>query len=158
MSDPIRQAIPTPERLQAMAAGFGRFGQAAQRAVGTMVELLAPIARRELAKAYGSQPPMWRPLTRRTDPTIGRKRRARRARGRRIEARRIRELRQPRLSLNGRWVPVGFVEGVTVLPESITIRWKPANEQVRAKIAAETERWTNAEWSLGKPWEEQADG
>jgi hypothetical protein len=49
---------------------------------------LASIAQRAFAKAYGSQPPMWRPLTRHTDRThFGRKRRARRAKGRRIEAR-----------------------------------------------------------------------
>jgi hypothetical protein len=52
-----------------------------------MATLLAPIAHREIDKAYGSHAAAWRPLTRRTDPTIGRKRRARRARGRRIEAR-----------------------------------------------------------------------
>jgi hypothetical protein len=41
MPDPIRQAIPTPEQLQAMAAGFGRIGQAAQLAVVRMVETLS---------------------------------------------------------------------------------------------------------------------
>jgi hypothetical protein len=75
-------------------------------------------------------------------PTIGRKRRARRARGRRIEGRRMRELRQPRLSLNGAWVPVGFCEGVTVSPGSITIRWRPT-----AAAAAFLDP------SLGEPWE-----
>ena len=85
MPDPMPDPTPTPEQLQAMAAGFGRI---AQRMVDTMAELLAPIAKRELAKAYGSQPPLWRPLARRIDPTyFGRKRRTRRARGRRIEAR-----------------------------------------------------------------------
>jgi hypothetical protein len=65
MPDPIRQAIPTPEQLQSMAAGFGRIGIAAQLAVARMVETLSA-----------------------ADPTyFGRKRRARRARGRRIEAR-----------------------------------------------------------------------
>jgi len=54
----------------------------------TDAPLLAPIAQRELAKAYSRQPPAWRPLTIRIDPThFGRKRRARRARGRRIETR-----------------------------------------------------------------------
>jgi hypothetical protein len=50
--------------------------------------LLARLVERELKKAYGKSVPVWRSLTRRTDPTIGRKRRARRARGRRIAARR----------------------------------------------------------------------
>jgi hypothetical protein len=46
--------------------------------------LLYSIALCELDKAYSRQPPAWRPLTSRTDPTyFGRKRRARRARGRR---------------------------------------------------------------------------
>jgi hypothetical protein len=72
MSDPIRQAIPTPEQLQAIAAGFGRVGIAAQLAVARMVEAFSAAAQ-----------PM-------PDPTFGRKRRARRARGRRIEARRAR--------------------------------------------------------------------
>ncbi len=54
-----------------------------------MATLLAPIAQRELNKAYGHLAPAWRFLTRRTDRThFGRKRRARRARGRRIENRR----------------------------------------------------------------------
>jgi hypothetical protein len=38
MPDPIRQAIPTPEQLQAIAAGLGRVGIAAQLAVARMVE------------------------------------------------------------------------------------------------------------------------
>jgi hypothetical protein len=41
MPDPIRQAIPTPEQLQSMAAGFGRIGTAAQLAVARMVETLS---------------------------------------------------------------------------------------------------------------------
>jgi hypothetical protein len=69
MPDPIRQAIPTPEQLQAIAAGLGRIGIAAQLAVARIVETLSAAAQ-----------PM-------PDPTFGRKRRARRARGRRIEAR-----------------------------------------------------------------------
>ena len=68
MPDPIRQAIPTPEQLQSMAAGFGRIAIAAQLAVARMVETLSAASA--------------------ADPTyFGRKRRARRARGRRIEAR-----------------------------------------------------------------------
>jgi hypothetical protein len=128
MSDPIRQAIPTPEQLQAMAAGFGRV---AQLMVGTMVELLAPIAKRELAKAYGSQPvTMWRSLARHIDPTFGRKRRARRARGRRIEARRARG------------------------PGLLTVhQWAAAYRTMQAQQLA-----TFADPSLGVPWEEQADG
>ncbi len=59
--------------------------------ISEIATLLAPITNPELAKGYSSQPPLWRPLTRRTDRTyFGRKRRARRARGRRIEARRNR--------------------------------------------------------------------
>jgi hypothetical protein len=51
--------------------------------------LLAPIARRAINKAYTSQPPTWRPLTRHADLAYyGRKRRARRARGRQIEDKR----------------------------------------------------------------------
>ena len=53
-----------------------------------MATLLAPIARRELNRSYSSAPPEWRPLARRNDPTIGRKRRARRARGGRIKTKR----------------------------------------------------------------------
>ncbi len=67
----------------------------------TAPTLLAPIARRELNKAYGSHAPAWRPLTRRTDSTIGRKRRARRARGRRIEARQ----RMPQRMTVAQWSP-----------------------------------------------------
>ncbi len=129
MADPIRQAIPTPEQLQAMAAGFGRIGQAAQRVACAMVELLAPIAKRELAKAYGSQPPMWRPLARRIDPTyFGRKRRARRARGRERELKRIEKM-----------VTLDLLRKVL-------------------RAAAAQQLPTFADPSLGKPWEEQADG
>jgi hypothetical protein len=127
MPDPIRQAIPTPEQLQVIAAGFGRV---AQLMVGTMAELLAPIAKRELAKAYGSQPPMWRPLARHIDPSFGRKRRARRARGRRIEARRARG------------------PGLLTVPQ-----WAAAYRTMQAQQLA-----TFADPSLGVPWEEQADG
>jgi hypothetical protein len=44
---------------------------------------VGPLAAAAFARHYTSQPTQWRPLTCRTDPTIGRKRRARRARGRR---------------------------------------------------------------------------
>jgi hypothetical protein len=70
MPDPIRQAIPTPEQLQAMAAGFGRIAIAAQLAVARMVETFSSAAQPMPDLTY-----------------FGRKRRARRARGRRIEAR-----------------------------------------------------------------------
>jgi hypothetical protein len=53
----------------------------------SFAELLAPIARRELSKAYGSPLRPWRPLSIRDRTFFGRKRRARRARGRRIKAR-----------------------------------------------------------------------
>jgi hypothetical protein len=108
-----------------MAAGFGRI---AQRVVGTMFELLAPIAKRELAKVYGSQPPMWRPLARRIDPTyFGRKRRARRARGRK------RELK--------------WIEKMVILDS--------LRKGLRAAAAQQLP--TFADPSLGEPWEAQSD-
>ena len=50
--------------------------------------LLASLAQREISKAYRGAPPKWRTFARGADPTIGRKRRARRARGRKIATRR----------------------------------------------------------------------
>ena len=47
----------------------------------TFAELFATMLKSAMSKAYSGRPPVWLPLTRRTDPTIGRKRRARRARG-----------------------------------------------------------------------------
>ncbi len=70
MTDPIRSAIPTPEQIAAMAAGFGRIGTAAQL-VARMVE------------EFKAARPWARPLeVAQRGPTIGRKRRKRRARGR----------------------------------------------------------------------------
>ena len=103
MPDPIRQAIPTPEQLQAIAAGFGRVGIAAQLAVARMVETLSAAAQ-----------PM-------PDPTFGRKRRARRARGRRIEA------RQPYSSTAIAWQAMREAESrrplATFIDPSLGVQW-----------------------------------
>jgi hypothetical protein len=76
----------TRERIEEASASFVAaflpVGEAAQRATLTLAELFANAAHQQLKKAYSGQPPAWPPLTRRTDPTIGRKRRSRRARGR----------------------------------------------------------------------------
>jgi hypothetical protein len=66
------QRGPTPEQIAAMAAGIGRISTAARLAAVLMVE------------AFETALPAQR------GPTIGRKRRKRRARGRRIEVRRAR--------------------------------------------------------------------
>jgi hypothetical protein len=69
MADPIRSAIPTPEQIAAMAAGFDRIGTAAQLvAAGQFKAFEAALPAR----------PWARPLeVARRGPTIGCKRRAR---------------------------------------------------------------------------------
>jgi hypothetical protein len=66
MPDPIRSAIPTPEQIAALAAGFDRIGTAAQPMAARMVE--------EFEAALPARP--WaRPLeVAQRGPTIGRKR------------------------------------------------------------------------------------
>ena len=126
----------------------------------SFAELLAPIARRELSKAYGSPLRPWRPLSIRDPTYFGRKRRARRARGRLIE---------------GRWNPpyvggriwlasakLGFrsypLPRVMVFDEIDRFDSGLTEDQARAEIAAETERWRKlTDLLIGKPWEEQAD-
>jgi hypothetical protein len=123
-------------------------------------ELFATMLKRAMSNAYSGNPPAWLPLTRRTDPTIGRKRRARRARGRRIEA------RQNPPYVGGRiWLTSarsGFrsypLPRVMMLDEIDSFDCGLTEEQARAEIAAEKERWRKLiDPSLGVPWEEQAD-
>jgi hypothetical protein len=81
---------PSAAELEAFKAAAERIGQTAREIERNMVESFEAVGRAPLSAAYPwhGKPPVWLPLTRRTDPTIGRKRRARRARGRRIENRR----------------------------------------------------------------------
>ncbi len=178
MPDTTRQAIPTTEQLQAMAAGFGWIGIAAQLAAVRMVEAFVVAAQpmADAVRAFPSSseiatllPPTWRPLTRRTDPSyFGRKRRRRRARGRRIEAKR-------------RTTPAQMFHSTTEGPGILTVaqwaaarrtvqaqrrdalRWDEVDsfsfglteEQARAEFAAETERWRRlTDPSLGLSREE----
>lgn len=101
------------------------------------------------------------------DPNYyGRKRRARRARGRRIEA-------WPNPPSWGRRLPAGriWIIGRQAGLRSIRRNWTTllydevdsfncglTEEQARAEIAAETERWRKLiDPSMGEQWEEQAD-
>ena len=131
MSDPIRQAIPTPEQLQAMAAGFGRIGQAVQRAAVAMVEAFAAagrqLERERWERTEARREAQWHRQQLDRDPTyFGRKRRARRARGRRIEARRARG------------------PGLLTVPQ-----WAAAYRTMHAQQLA-----AFADLSLGVPWGE----
>jgi hypothetical protein len=74
--------------IETLTASAAQCGHTFATIESALPGFLARLAERKLKKTYGKSVPVWRPLTRRTDPTIGRKRRARRARGRRIEARR----------------------------------------------------------------------
>jgi hypothetical protein len=73
----IPMNIPTPAQMEALTAGFQRIG----RAIHELVDALGPAARRLIL-----QPGDHFSFVAPSGPTIGRKRRARRARGRRIEA------------------------------------------------------------------------
>jgi hypothetical protein len=128
MPDPIRQAIPTPEQIQAVAAGFGRIGIAVQLAAARMVEAFSAAATRPLLLSLNSShPPAWRPLSRRTDPTIGRKRRARRARGRRIKAR-------------GRTIPAQMFHSTTEGPGILTVaQWAAARRTMSRQQEAQAD-------------------
>jgi hypothetical protein len=84
----LSQHRRTPAEIEALTASAAQCGHTFATIESALPGFLARLAERELKKAYGKSTPAWRPLTRRTDPTIGRKRRARRARGRRIAARR----------------------------------------------------------------------
>jgi hypothetical protein len=81
MTIPIN--IPTPAQIAAAGAAFQRLGHAAQQAASGMAEAVAAAAQRLSLKRKDRAPSIV-PF----GPTIGRKRRARRARGRRIKARR----------------------------------------------------------------------
>ncbi len=84
----LSQHRRTPAELKALTAAV-QYGHTFAKIESALPGFLARAAERELKKAYSRQPPAWRPLTSRTDPThFGRKRRARRTRGRRIDARR----------------------------------------------------------------------
>lgn len=105
----------------------------------TDAPLLAPIAQRELAKAYSRQPPAWRPLTRRTDRAhFGRKRRARRARGRRIEDREAQRF--------GHWFRVEIAPNRPNLLELA--------RKIRVPVFDEIDRFLDP--SMGQPWEEDS--
>jgi hypothetical protein len=107
--------------------------------------LLAPIARRAINKAYTSQPPTWRPLTRHAGLTYyGRKRRARRARGRRIEARqalgyghwfRVQlDLSRPSLLELGRKIHVPVDEVDSFPTEDLTVeQWAAAHRTMQGQ-------------------------
>jgi hypothetical protein len=90
MADPLRQAIPTPEQLEALTAGFGEIGVAAQLATARMVDAFAAAARRQELENQQRDNALRKVLSWfspevtliKQNPTIGRKRRARRARGR----------------------------------------------------------------------------
>jgi hypothetical protein len=99
-TDPLRQLIPTPAQIEALAAGFQRVGRLAQEAANNMVEAFAAAARQmererwELAEARREaqwhrqqEKAILRQQLDRDPSYFGRKRRWRRARGRRIEAR-----------------------------------------------------------------------
>lgn len=89
MADITRIIAPSPTELEAWNTAEQHTGRIAHEIECNMVEAFAAAARAALDAAYpwSGKPPVWLPLTRRTDPTIGRKRRTRRARGRRIAAR-----------------------------------------------------------------------
>jgi len=64
------QIIPTPEQMEALSVTFQRFGRACQVAVDQIVDAFAAVMADEAERR------------RRGGPSIGRKRRTRRARGR----------------------------------------------------------------------------
>ena len=168
---PQQQAMSLSEaaELEAFNAAAQRIGHTARAIECNMVESFAAVNRAALGAAYpwSGKPPVWLPLTpaRRSDPTMGRKRRWRRARGRQIEARRNPPYvggpiwvigRQAGLrSDRSKWATLLFG---CILDEADSFNCGLTEEQARAEIAAETERWRKLIDSLmGDPWEEQAD-
>lgn len=83
MADLSRVMLITSADRDAMVRAFNRVGSVFQGIQTAMVEGFAAMSREALAKAYPAPLRPWLHLLRRPDPTIGRKRRARRARGRR---------------------------------------------------------------------------
>ncbi len=81
----ILAALEDGSRLETWQKCWNRERNKSLRVFATdssMAYLLGRIATRELGK-YSHNPPAWCPIAWRANPTIGRKRRARRARGRR---------------------------------------------------------------------------
>jgi hypothetical protein len=81
----ILAALEDGSRLETYSERWDRERNESLRVFATdssIANLLSRIATRELGK-YSHNPPAWRPIAWRANPTIGRKRRARRARGRR---------------------------------------------------------------------------
>lgn len=83
MADLSRVMLITRADRDAMIRAFSRAGSVIQGIQTAMVEGFSAMSREALAKAYPATLAPWLPLLRRPDPTIGRKRRARRARGKR---------------------------------------------------------------------------
>ncbi len=108
----------------------------------TFAELFATMLKRAMSNAYSGNPPAWLPLTRRTDPTIGRKRRARRARGKRIEAR-----RNPPYNIGGRVWLASAVRSWQIKPIGPTTRL--GNAEIQTCID------TFLDPSMGEPWGDQ---
>ena len=128
----------------------------------SFAELFAPIARRELNKVFCSPPRPWRPLSIRDRTYFGHKRRARRARGRRIEQQqrdrsffdwamnRIRDAEREQADVRSYPLP-----RVMMLDEIDSFDFGLTEEQARAEIAAETERWRKLiDPSMGETWKE----
>jgi hypothetical protein len=138
----LSQHRRTPAELEALTAAVQRIGLTFAKIESALPGFLARAAERELKKAYSRQPPAWRPLTSRTDPThFGRKRRARRARGRRIDARRT--------------TPAQIFHSTPEGSGALTVeRWAGAQRLMRSHCA-DAARYLDP--SLGEPWEEQAD-
>ncbi len=94
MPDPLPQAIPTPAQMEALSASFQRFGHACQVEVDQIVDAFAadriggrpftpfPFQRRYLRYLGKLAAVAEAEQRRQRGPSIGRKRRARRARGR----------------------------------------------------------------------------
>ena len=144
MADLTRIIAPSAAELEAFKAAAERIGRTVREFEFNMVEAFAAVGRAALDAAYPwhGKPPAWLPLTpaRRPDPTIGRKRRARRARGRRIEMQRTTPVQIFRAAGNG--------SGILTVA-----RWAGAQRLMRSHCADAARFWDP---SLGEPWEEQA--
>jgi hypothetical protein len=138
--------IPTPAEREALKASAAQCGHTFAKIESALPGFLARLAERELKKAYG-KPPVWLPLTRRTDPTIGRKRRARRARGRWIEARQTMG--------HGHWFRVQLDSASGFRSKSIGPTTRIFNVDIPTCI---DELNSFLDPSLGEPWEGQGDG
>jgi hypothetical protein len=146
MAELARIIAPSAAELEAFKAAAQRIGHTARAIECNMVEAFAAAGRAALSAAHAWRMAAGRAASSpRTDPTIGRKRRARRARGRRIEARQALG--------HGHWFRVKLDSASGFRSKPIGPTTRIFNVDIPTCID-EVDSFLDP--SLGEPWEEQA--